>query len=220
MPDEGATPPEGAPEQEFDWSFTPEDAKTETSEQQPEGSETSEQQPAGEGGEYKLEWGEESAVPDYVRGDLAAVAKDIGVPAEQAAQLYERGLQAFIAQDQARMREAGQKLKQDWGNEFDAKIKAGKNLLARVAAQAGMTPEECKPMMSPMGFRFIEGLRLMMGESAKFAGKPTQTQALSPEAELDSIYKDPQKFAILSNPAHPEFEAVNARVNHLLGISR
>lgn len=169
-------------------------------------------------GEYTLTFAEDSPVPEFVRGDLTRVAQELEVPADKASALYERGLTAFRTLANKQLREEGVRLKEEWGERYAANVQAVKPLMVRVLKKAGIPLENAGPLKSPMGFRLMNAVREMMGESSNYAGKATADVTLSREQQIQAIYNDPKKMAILSDPGNPQWAELNAHLNHLLGL--
>lgn len=206
-----------------DFDFSAADLESKAGEDN-DGNDTAAESPAeGSGdnprqGEYVLTFADDSPVPEFVRGDLTRVAQELEVPADKASALYERGLAAFRTQADRQMREEGARLKEEWGDRYEANVKAVKPLMVRVLQKAGIALENAGPLKSPMGFRLMNAVREMMGESSAFAGKAGGNVVLSREQQVQDIYNDPQQLAILADPANPKWAELNAKLNHLLGL--
>lgn len=186
-----------------------------TAEQQPEEQGEQQKEP---GDEYALEFGEASLVPEDLRGDLTGIAKELGVDSKAAVQLLDKSLNAYVARNEAQMKEAGAQLKQEWGDRYAANVRAVKPLMVKVLQKAGIPLEQAGPLKSPMGFRLMNAVREMMGESSALAGASKTEPVLSREQRLQRLYNDPAKMEILANPAHDKWAEVNAEVNKLMGL--
>lgn len=168
------------------------------------------------GGEYKLDFGEEN-IPEQLATALGRVAREAGADPVKAVKLM-MGAQA--AQDEYRkgvQRELGQKLKADWGSQFEANMKATKAFMVRVAHQAGIPMEQMQGMATPQGFRLMNACRALVSEGGqKLAG--TQQQPVSAEQQLNDIYSDPEQYKAMMNPSDPRFREVTNKVNALMGL--
>lgn len=108
--------------------------------------------------------------------------------------------------------ERGAALRAEWGHEFDARVNATNQFIARMCRNAGIPLEEMQVLMNPNGIKLMDAIRRAGGEVKGYARK------MSPEEELDTIYADPKQYYALVNPRDPQHKLVNARVNRLLGI--
>lgn len=167
---------------------------------------------------YDVTWSETSAIPEFARAGIADLAKQAGVPADKAGSLFEGALAHFQSEVDKVNKELGRELKAEWGDNFGRRVDSAKQLMARVAAKAGLSPQECAPLMGPHGIRFMHAVRELMGEPGGYAGNGSAARAMSPSEQVDAIMNDPKQLAIMSDPSHPQYRALNAKVNKLLGI--
>lgn len=174
---------------------------------------------ATEGGDYKLDFGEGADVPESLAASITAVAREAGADPGKAVKLVLGAQAAAIEYQKGVQREQGKQLKADWGAQFDENMKATKSFMVRVAKQAGIPLEEMAGMATPQGFRLMNACRSLVSEGGqKLVGGKTESVTLSADEQLNQIYSDPKKFRALSDPSDPEWAAVNAEVNRLLGI--
>lgn len=161
----------------------------------------------------------QSGIPEGLHDGLGKLASKHHIDGK-AASAYLADAMAFAReQEVAANRVLSAQLREEWGSQFDAKVTANKQFLARLAKDSGIPMEAMQVFASPNGMRVAECLRSYVGESGKLAGKVAHAPRLSPQDQLDAIYNSPDDYEALVNPSNPRYHEVNNRVNQLLGIS-
>lgn len=166
--------------------------------------------------EYKLAFGADSGIPDSLHEPLGKVAQKLGLESGKAASLLTEALAVVREQETALNKQLGLKLREEWGNEFDSRVKATKRFMARMAQQSGLSNEQMAVLMSPNGFRLMDAIRQSVGEPRGIAGNPAHAKAPTVQEQIDAIYNDPNEYAALINPADPRYMEVNDKMNKLL----
>lgn len=160
----------------------------------------------------------QSGIPEGLHDGLGKLASKHHIDGK-AASAYLADAMAFAReQELAANRVLSAQLREDWGSQFDAKVAANKQFLARLAKDSGIPMEAMQVFASPNGMRVAECLRSYVGESGKLAGRVAHAPRLSPQEQLDAIYNSPDDYEALVNPSNPRYHEVNNRVNQLLGI--
>lgn len=159
-----------------------------------------------------------SPVPvEYAEG-FGKLASELGVDGGQAGRLIDGAWRQVAAQEQEALKVAAERLRAEWGPDFEANMVATKKFAVQLARRAGMTVEEMGPMKSPNGFRLMNAMRAMLQEGGGYAGGSKEQKPLTKEQEIDRIYETPELFRALVNASDPKHEEVNRRLNKLMGI--
>lgn len=206
----------GEAAEEINFSWDDNEGEEEDSEVQGEPAEDSGEEDEQEG--YRFDLGEETQIPSEIHGELGGLAKELGIPGDKAAQLLNKGLEIYQAQHRQWNRQLGVELKQEWGREFESRLKATKVFAARLGREAGLKAEDMGVMMSPYGIRLLDAMRAKFAENGGFAGRAAGTPKLTREQQLDAFYADKEKMAAILDPTHPLHVSANRELNKLHGI--
>lgn len=216
---EGGAPAEktdgSGDEVDFSW-----DDDADADEESEEAEESEESEEKAEGDEYEFSLGEETQIPSEIHGELGAVAKELGLPGDKAAQLLNKALAVYQRQHAELNKELGRELRAEWGNDFNKRLKATKAFAARIGREAGLKAEDMRAMMTPYGVRLLDAMRAKMGESGRLAGrvKAADAKPLTVQQRIEAFHSDPEKMAAVMDPLHPKHAMVNAELNKLYGI--
>ena len=207
----------GEAAEEIDFSWDDNVGEEGGSESQDENAEDS-----GEGGEqqeeYVFDLGEGTQIPSEIHGELGGLAKELGIPGDKAAELLNKGLEIYQTQFKQEQRRLGQELRQEWGKDFDARLKATKAFAARLGREAGLNAGDMQVLMSPYGVRLLDVLRSKLDEGGGFAGRGQAQPKLTREEQLDAFYANKEKMAAVLDPMNPLHNSANAELNKLYGI--
>ena len=168
--------------------------------------------------EYEFDLGEGSQIPAEIHGELASVARELGIPGAAAAELLNRGLAVYQERYNALNRELGAELKREWGRDFASRLKSTQAFAARLGREAGLKPEDMRVMMSPHGVRLLDAMRAKLSEGGGFAGRGQVQPKLTRAQQIEAFHSDPQKMAAVLDPTNPLYESANAELNRLYGI--
>ena len=87
-------------------------------------------------------------------------------------------------------------LKEEWGGDYNTRMKECKRFLSRHAKASGLTNEDIAVLQSPKGFKLLYSFMKATGESPAHMGKAdASTQSWAHEA--------------MNNPAHPDYKALH-----------
>ncbi len=168
--------------------------------------------------EYSFDLGEETQIPAEIHGELGGLARELGIPGDKAAELLNKGLEIYQTQFKQEQRRLGQELRQEWGKDFDARLKATKAFAARLGREAGLNAGDMQVLMSPYGVRLLDVLRSKLDEGGGFAGRGQAQPKLTREEQLDAFYANKEKMAAVLDPMNPLHHSANAELNKLYGI--
>lgn len=174
-------------------------------------------------GEYALSVEERYNVEPEIVNDLTECAKGAGLKAAAAsefmnamlAKLSEKQKAAFEAQDKA--------LRKDWGGDFANRMRKNNQFIAHLARKAGLSQADIAVLQSPQGYRLVDALRNVTGESRVLAGSTSRgADAHAPISEeqrravlLDMVRNPQNEFRNgLVNPKAPASERRRARAEY------
>ena len=146
---------------------------------------------AEEGEEYALNVEERYNVEPEIVSDLTECAKGAGLKAAEAsefmnamlAKLSEKQKAAFDAQDKA--------LRKDWGADFANRMRKNNQFIAHLARKAGLSQADIAVLQSPQGYRLVDALRGVTGESRVLAGSTSRG------ADANAPISEEQRRAVL-----------------------
>lgn len=159
-------------------------------------------------GEYALTVEEQYNVEPEIVSDLTECARGAGLNAGKAsefmnamlAKLTEKQAAAFAAQDK--------QLRADWGNDFANRVRKNNQFIAHLAAKAGLSQSDIAVLQSPQGYRLVDALRGVTGESRVLAGSTGQ------HADPNAPMSEDQRRVILRDMVrNPKNEYRNGLVN-------
>lgn len=164
-----------------------EEEQPENTEQKPD---SEEEQP------YAIEWPEGyEATPEFEAVAVEA-AKGSGLDGKAAGLYTSRVLDALNEVEIKNMERTDAELKEEWGGDYNARMKECKSFLSRHAKQSGLTNEDIAVLQSPKGFRLIYSFMQATGESPAHMGKAdASTKSWAHEA--------------MNNPSHPDYKALH-----------
>lgn len=170
------------------------DAEGGDEEEQPEnteqGKDSEEAQP------YAIEWPEGyEATPEF-EAVAAEAAKGSGLDGKTAGLYTSRVLDALNEAEVKNMERMDSELKEEWGGDYNTRMKECKRFLSRHAKASGLTNEDIAVLQSPKGFKLLYSFMKATGESPAHMGKAdASTQSWAHEA--------------MNNPAHPDYKALH-----------
>lgn len=162
--------------------------------QQPE---NTEQKPDSEEEQsYAIEWPEGyEATPEF-EAVAAEAAKGSGLDGKAAGLYTSRVLDALNEAEVKNMERTDAELKEEWGSDYNTRMKECKSFLSRHAKESGLTNEDIAVLQSPKGFKLLYSFMKATGESPAHMGKAdASTQSWAHEA--------------MNNPAHPDYKALH-----------
>lgn len=213
--------PEGAEKvgddaEELDFSWNDDEGLEDGSEVPEETAEDSGEDDGQE--EYVFDLGEGTQIPSEIHGELGGLAKELGIPGDKAAALLNKGLEIYQAQYKELNRQLGRELKEEWGRDFESRVKATKAFAARLGREAGLKAADMGVMMSPYGIRLLDAMRGKLAENSGFAGRAAAAPKLTREQQLDAFYADKEKMAAVLDVSNPLHASANRELNKLHGI--
>lgn len=172
--------------------------KVDTEGDEEEQPENTEQNPDSEEDEqpYTIEWPEGyEATPEF-EAVAAEAAKGSGLDGKAAGLYTSRVLDALNEAEMKNMERTDTELKEEWGSDYNARMKECKNFLSRHAKESGLTNEDIAVLQSPKGFKLLYSFMKATGESPAHMGKAdASTTSWAHEA--------------MNNPAHPDYKALH-----------
>ena len=160
-----------------------------------------------ESGEYALTVEEQYNVEPEIVSDLTECARGAGLKAGKASEFMNAMLAKLTEKQQAAFDAQDKKLRADWGNEFANRVRKNNQFIAHLAAKAGLTQADIAVLQSPQGYRLVDALRNVTGESRVLAGG---TGNVADPAAMS----DEQRRAILRDMVrNPKNEYRNGLVN-------
>lgn len=173
-----------------------EEEQPENTEQKPD---SEEEQP------YAIEWPEGyEATPEFEAVAVEA-AKGSGLDGKAAGLYTSRVLDALNEAEVKNMERADTELKEEWGSDYNARMKECKGFLSRHAKQSGLTNEDIAVLQSPKGFKLLYSFMKATGESPAHMGKAdASTQSWTHEVQNNPSHPDYKAFYDLNDPRHDE----------------
>lgn len=172
-------------------------------EEQPENTEqkpdSEEEQP------YTIEWPEGyEATPEF-EAVAAEAAKGSGLDGKAAGLYTSRVLDALNEAEVKNMERMDTELKEEWGSDYNTRMKECKSFLSRHAKESGLTNEDIAVLQSPKGFKLLYSFMKATGESPAHMGKAdAPTKSWAHEVQNNPSHPDYKAFYDLNDPRHDE----------------
>ncbi len=169
------------------------------------------------GAEYKVEypegWQDEAAFTEMV----TPIARESGIDGKTFGKVTAQVLQAWSDAEYANMAKTDKELKEDWGADYDANMKAARAEAAFLKREAGLTDEDLRVFACPKGMRALYAISRTHGERAA-AG--TQGVSAGEKAWAEDVMKNPANpdYHAFHNVSDPRWRLVNERYNRAIGM--
>lgn len=173
-----------------------EEEQTENTEQKPDSEEEK---------SYAIEWPEGyEATPEF-EAVAAEAAKGSGLDGKAAGLYTSRVLDALNEAEMKNMERTDAELKEEWGSDYNTRMKECKSFLSRHAKESGLTNEDIAVLQSPKGFKLLYSFMKATGESPAHMGKAdASTQSWAHEVQNNPSHPDYNAFYDLNDPRHDE----------------
>lgn len=122
--------------------------------------------------------------------------------------------------DPVAIAQSTKKLKEEWGNNFNANMKQVQQFAAKLQTKSGLSAEDMAPLQSPKGFKLLHALMTAPGEDS-FVGAKNAAPGHSNAEEAHAMLTDPNHpdYAALDGPTHPRHMEANRKYNRLVGLA-
>lgn len=153
--------------------------------------------PGDAGGEvaYAVEYPEGWQADPGFTEIVTPIAKESGLDGRKFGELAARVINGLNEAEYANMAKTDAELKQDWGADYEANMKAARAEAAFLKREAGLTDADLRVFACPKGMRALFAISRTHGERAA-AG--TQGVGVSEKGWAQEV---------MSNPAHPDYKA-------------
>lgn len=173
----------------------------------------------GAGEEFALEVPDGIQVSDEQRGAYESIAAELGIPGGKAGKYIGRVLQAEREVNAKVLNAQEDALREEWGADFGANVKAARVFARQLAGRAGVDMAVMGVFASPAGYKLLHALRTAVGESGYVSGRPSNQG--SNESEAHRMITDPGHplYAAMYDSEHPKHKEAQARYNKLRGFN-
>ena len=154
---------------------------------------------------YSIEWPEGyEATPEF-EAVAAEAAKGSGLDGKTAGLYTSRVLDALNEAELKNMERMDSELKEEWGSDYNTRMKECKSFLSRHAKASGLTNEDIAVLQSPKGFKLLYSFMKATGESPAHMGKAdASTKSWAHEAMNNPAHPDYKALHVLNDPRHDE----------------
>lgn len=173
--------------------------------------------------DYALDVEEQYNVEPEIVNELTGCARGAGLQAQQASKFMNAMLAKLTEKQQAAFAAQDKQLRADWGGDFASRVRKNNQFIAHLAAKAGLSQADISVLQSPQGYRLVDALRNVTGESRVLTGSTNKVAdpnaPLSEEqrrAMLRDMVRNPKnEFRNgLINPSAPAAERRRARAEY------
>ncbi len=165
---------------------------------------------------YEIQWPDGVEVEDGFKAITNEAASAAGLDKAAAGKYTAAVLASFQKQQQEALAAADAELKQDWGAQYNERVKACRSFMARHMRAAGLSAEDVAVLQSPKGFRLIHSFMERTGERAA-AGTSRASSSAADEQWASDVMTNPQHpdYNAYHDPSDARFEQVHARFNRV-----
>ena len=167
---------------------------------------------------YELELPDDFEATEEFKALLTEQARESGLDGKAAGKYVSGVISAMQEAEQQNIAASTQKLRDDWGKDFQTNMQAVKRFSGKIMAKSGLTPEDMAPLQSPKGYRLLHALMQATGEKPLVNG--AKTTPLSNPEKAHRILTEPSDpdFEAMHDTGHPRHREVNALYNRLVGL--
>lgn len=219
-PASGGTPPAGGannPPQEQENTPPPNNIMDGYSFGDPPAEEESQETP--DDSPFELTLGEN--ITPEMKTFLTEKAKESGFEAEKASSFIS-AITAKMEEDSIAAVEAEDKsLRDDWGRDYEKNMKQAQAFAHKLSKASGLSMEELEPFASPRGFRLLNAIASMTGESSVSGATMKADSQIDPKKEAEELVKGihPKYGHAILDPSHALHREANEYYNRIVGIA-